>query len=152
MKSIKSGAIGALLMACVIACFAGVASAAELSCTLPTERVNGEPIAAGQLTAITFYGDGVLLASIPNPTACRYTVPSCVGRTYSVTASIGTLTSPNSNTVTVVPVASACGPKPPSGLGIVAAPSRAGSAEYKSWPLQSDTPPSPSACSRVCMG
>ncbi len=116
IRRIRSTALAAALMSLSVA-----VAAAELSCTLPTERVNGEPITAGQLTAITFYGDGVLLASIPNPTACRYTVPSCVGRTYSVTASIGTLTSPNSNTVTVVPVASACGPKPPS-LGIAAAP------------------------------
>lgn len=101
--------------------FAVAAGAAELSWTPPTSKANGEPIAAGELTAITVYAGTDKLATLSG-TATRYTVPSCTARTYHVTASIGDFESVPSNTASTVPVASACRPLAPSGVGIAAAP------------------------------
>lgn len=97
------------------------AGAAELSWTPPTTKANGEPIAAGELTAITVYAGTAKLATLAG-TETKYTVPSCTARTYHVTASIGDFESAASNTASSVPVASDCRPQPPSGLGIAASP------------------------------
>lgn len=113
-RCIRSTVLAAALMSLSLA-----VAAAELTCTLPTSKVNGEPIAAGELTALTFYADGEKLATV-DPGECRFVVPSCTARTYHVTASIGDFESDASNTATTVPVASACRPLAPSGLGIAA--------------------------------
>lgn len=106
--------VGLMMMA-----VAASAGAAELIWTLPTTKANGEPIAAGELTAITVYSGADRLATLSGAET-RYTVPSCTARTYHVTASIGDFESNPSNTASVVPVASACRPQPPSGVGIAA--------------------------------
>ena len=121
IKQEKAGsliAVVVLLLAVVlVAVCAPRASAAELSWTLPTTRANGEPIVAGELTAITVYAGNSKLAALGGD-ATRYTVPDCASQTYRVTASIGDFESEPSNSATVVPAASACRPKPPTGVGI----------------------------------
>lgn len=111
--------IGILFLACLAV--SDFADAAELSWNLPTSKANGEPIAAGELSAITVYAGTERVVSLPG-TSTKYAVPSCTARAYTVTASIGDFESEHSNSAAVVPIASACRPQPPSGAGIAASP------------------------------
>jgi len=112
---------GIFLSVLCLLVFAGAAKAAELGWTLPTTKANGEPVAEGELTAITVYSGASKLATLGG-SETRYTVPSCTARTYHVTASIGDFESAASNTASTVPLASECRPQAPSGLGIAASP------------------------------
>ena len=104
-------------MFAVAAGFVGVAMSATLSWQLPTARVNGQALVAGDLTAITIYKAGVSgpVATLAG-TATTYTVPDCVPGVYSVTATAG-LESAQSSTATFS-IPASCAPNPPTAVTV----------------------------------
>lgn len=102
----------AIVFATGLALAAGVL-ADQLEWTLPSETVNGEPLAPDEITAVTVYRAGEPLAGLPG-TATTFDIPSCRAAVYTVTATAGEFESAHSNEAGVVPLEHKCRPKPPS--------------------------------------
>lgn len=96
------------------------AEAATLSWTLPTTRVNGSALSAGELASVKIYKQGAAsaIATIP-ATQPTYTVPDCASAIYSATVvDAGGLESAQSGVASNIPLAVNCAPKPPTAVQI----------------------------------
>ena len=95
--------------------FAGAAMSATLSWQLPTTRVNGQSLAASEITQVTIYKQGATAPVVTLPgSALTYSVPDCVAATYYATVTAGMESGPSVSAVWQVPVS--CAPNPPAAV------------------------------------
>ena len=104
-----------LALTAVIVGFAGAAISATLSWQLPTTRVNGQALAASEITQVTIYKAGATAPVVTLPgSALTYSVPDCVAATYYATVTAGMESGPSVSAVWQVPVS--CAPNPPTAV------------------------------------
>ena len=106
-----------LALIAVTAGFVGAAMSATLSWQLPTTRVNGQSLAASEITQVTIYKQGATAPVVTLPgSALTYSVPDCVAATYYATVTAGMESGPSVSAVWQVPVS--CAPNPPTAVTV----------------------------------
>ena len=106
-----------VLLGAIISAFAGAAMSATLSWQLPTTRVNGQSLAASEITQVTIYKQGATAPVVTLPgSALTYSVPDCVAATYYATVTAGMESGPSVSAVWQVPVS--CAPNPPTAVTV----------------------------------
>ena len=106
-----------LALIAVTAGFVGAAMSATLSWQLPTTRVNGQSLAASEITQVTIYKQGATAPVVTLPgSALTYSVPDCVAATYYATVTAGMESGPSVSAIWQVPVS--CAPNPPTAVTV----------------------------------
>ena len=106
-----------LALIAVTAGFVGAAMSATLSWQLPTTRVNGQSLAASEITQVTIYKQGATAPVVTLPgSTLTYSVPDCVAATYYATVTAGMESGPSVSAVWQVPVS--CAPNPPTAVTV----------------------------------